>query len=117
MNKQKINSFFSNSLLATGALIIVVSSSSASKAQVYNSQTLEQAHFSAPIVANQTSIMGQLALGMLLMLLGFGFHAYLVSHKDKPVNIKVHAAPKKKKRIRNKRNKTEIIWMERTFKL
>lgn len=66
----------------------------------------------APIAANG---MGTMALGMLLVLMGLGMHAYWtlrVRSGDRMVPVK----QAKKKADRKSRRQMEVIWVERTIR-
>ncbi len=60
---------------------------------------------------------GVLAFGMLLMLVGFGFHAWVVlrEREEKERTVPVRAATKKKT-ARKSRRQAEVIWIERTIR-
>lgn len=74
-----------------------------------------------PAASQSTSPSGILALGMLMMLIGFGMHAWLILEKKDgkpvPVRIRKQAVPKKEVRKgRSTRRQAEVIWIERTIR-
>ena len=76
----------------------------------------------APEVTQGTSA-GIIAFGMLMMLLGFGLHAFIVlRNRDDERAVPVHIAdPSKRKAaptpvVRKTRKPMEVIWVERTIR-
>lgn len=75
-----------------------------------------------PAATEPSSASGVLAFGMLMMLVGFGLHAWLMLNKQNtgrpvPVRIRKQAAPKKEvRKARSSRRQAEVIWIERTIR-
>ncbi|PIR54341.1 hypothetical protein COU75_01380 [Candidatus Peregrinibacteria bacterium CG10_big_fil_rev_8_21_14_0_10_42_8] len=76
----------------------------------------------AAVSASESSSAGILAFGMLMMLLGFGMHAWIVLRNAEDRSVKVRIAdPTKKKvapepKVRKTRKPMEVIWIERTIR-
>ena len=111
-------------LVVLGALIVVAGSQMRLNAQLSGQGAyleIQQAGYSMPIeeqpllpAAIETArSTGMLAFGMLMMLLGFGFHALIVMRQrdEKPVPVRV------RKPQRTSRRQMEVIWVERTIRL
>lgn len=87
---------------------------------LYTLQTLE------PTIGNMQSVLpaapepskaGILAFGMLMMLLGFGMHAWLVVRKRGQAELAQGEVKGAKKYPRSSRRQMEVIWVERTIRL
>lgn len=87
---------------------------------LYALQTLE------PTIGNMQSVLpaapehskaGILAFGMLMMLLGFGMHAWLVVRKRGQAELAQDEKKDPKKYPRSSRRQMEVIWVERTIRL
>jgi len=66
---------------------------------------------------------GMIPFGMLMMLLGFGLHAFIVlRNQEEQRNVPVHIADPAKKKVvptpvvRKTRKPMEVIWVERTIR-
>jgi|GEM_PF-1004061 len=76
----------------------------------------------AAISAPESSSAGVLAFGMLMMLLGFGMHAWIVLRNEEDRSVQVRIADPAKKKIvpaptvRKTRKPMEVIWVERTIR-
>lgn len=68
-----------------------------------------------PAAIESPNPMGVAAFGMLMMLIGFGLHAWVVSKNRNETPVPVRA--KKRKEPRKSRRQMEVIWVERTIRL
>jgi|GEM_PF-1921361 len=67
-------------------------------------------HQSAPELAKR-SVSGQIALGAIFLMIGFGLHAFIVRRRKEQVNVvKVHAAPAYPGRDKRKMDRW-FLWM------
>lgn len=124
-------------LIAIGAIFVTLGSQLQMEAQLLDQLSSQGAVMaeeaaSEPLLLEQavlypaatapSNAAGTLAFGMLMMLLGFGFHAWIVLRNEEDRTIKVRAAdPRKKQRIskpqaRKSRKPMEVIWIERTIR-
>ena len=122
-------------LIAIGAISMALGSQLQMEAQLISQRSgqgssvmIEEAVIN-PILLKQSSLhaaaltssdgAGTLAFGMVMMLLGFGLHAWIVL-SDRRVKVKVADPHKKKITPKNTTRKTrkpmEIIWIERTIR-
>lgn len=132
--------FVSGFLIAMGAITMVIGSQVQMEAQLIEQlngrgSTLvkqvskEPAMFkqaaplhSSALSTTDASSAGVLAFGMLMMLLGFGLHAWIVLQNEEDRTVRVRAAdPRKKKLVptpkaRKTRKPMEVIWVERTIR-
>lgn len=124
-------------LMAMGAITMVIGSQVQMEAQLSGQGSiiekqvtrqpveLRQAvpmHAAAIAMPKTSSSAGVLAFGMLMMLLGFGLHAWIVLQNEEDRTVRVRAAdPRKKKtvpapKVRKSRKPMEVIWVERTIR-
>lgn len=70
-----------------------------------------------PAAMEPDNSLGVLAFGMLMMLIGFGLHAFLVVHNNQ-TKVPVKSAKKiaTKKAPRSSRKQMDVIWVERTIR-
>lgn len=127
-----------NALIALGAISMALGSQLQMEAQLLGQLSgqgsamvehmagepmlLQQSSVHAAALAPESSA-GILAFGMLMMLLGFGLHAWIVLQNDtyEDRTVRVHAADPSKntkagKPIRKTRKPMEVIWIERTIR-
>ena len=78
--------------------------------------------YSSALPTTESSSAGILAFGMLMMLLGFGLHAWIVLQNEEDRSVAVRAADPRKRKVapkpvaRKSRKPMEVIWVERTIR-
>jgi hypothetical protein len=126
-----------SALIAMGAITMALGSQLQMEAQLIDQLTGKGA-FMADRMAAEPMLMAQpvlfpaaitapnsggvIAFGMLMMLLGFGLHAWIVLQNEEDRSVKVRAGdPRKRKAApkpvaRKSRKPMEVIWVERTIR-
>lgn len=121
-----------NVMVVAGALIWSAGTSMHSEAQLSGQGAVTGAHTPTqlqwiatetvlPAAGQPNSAGGVFAFGMLMMLVGFGIHAWLMLNKaeGKPVPVRVRkqrTAKPQAKKSRKTRRQAEVIWIERTIR-
>jgi len=114
-------------LIAMGAITMVIGSQVQMEAQLVNQLNGQGSFLAAPLYSSalpttESSSAGILAFGMLMMLLGFGLHAWIVLQNEEDRSVAVRAADPRKRKVapkpvaRKSRKPMEVIWVERTIR-
>ncbi len=121
-----------NLMVVSGALIISAGTGIHSEAQLSGQGTITGVYQPTelqwiasetvlPAAGQPSSAGGIFAFGMLMVLVGFGIHAWLMLNKSEgkpvPVHVRKQRAPKPQvKKSRSTRRQAEVIWIERTIR-